>query len=384
VRDRRLALVVLAATFLVRGQPACAQSFQPRAISSLDVSATSVTYADSVHASGASVTPAFRLDWTRATVGGSATFSQLAHNGSSLQASLAPSVYAPSAGPFTVELAGAFGGSTHNDGTRTGQLLGVARLYAIRNERGAWVGGGAGRTWDGIIWRGVRQAELGAWLSRGAATALATATPVVVEDTIRYADVQAALRYPGGNLELGLTGGFRAGASSPAIGGSSRAWGSVSVVGWLSQQFAVVGTAGSYPVDLTQGFPGGRFATIALRLASRNTRAVERATVVATTDADAERGALAFDVQPSGTATDRVLRVFAPAATSVEITGDFTHWQPARLARGADGWWTISRALPPGTYQMTMRIDGGAWIAPPGLLTTRDEFGAATGILTIE
>jgi hypothetical protein len=385
VQARHLGTTLTAAAiFGMLGARADAQSQRPRVLSSLDVSGTAVTYADSIHATGASITPAFRLDWTRATVGGSATVSQLSHSGSSVQASLAPSVFTPSAGPFTAELAGAFGGSTHTDGSRTGQLLGIARLYAIGDGRGAWAGGGVGRTWDGIVWRDMRQAELGAWLTRSATTALATVTPVVVQDTIRYADIQAAVRYPRGRVELGLTGGLRAGASSPAIGGSSRAWGSVSVVGWLSRQLAVVGSAGSYPVDLTQGFPGGRFASIALRLASRNTREAERETDVAGADANA-KPAVAFDVRSSGDANnDRTLRVFAPAAKSVEITGDFTQWQPLRLARGPDGWWTVARVLAPGTYQMNMRIDGGPWIAPPGLLASRDEFGATTGILTVE
>jgi hypothetical protein len=385
VRARRIGTTLLVAVVCsLPGRGAHAQSSRVRVLSSLDVSGTAVTYADSIHATGASITPAFRIDWARATIGGSATYSQLSHSGSSAQASLAPSVFTPSAGPFTMEVAGAFGGSTHNDGSRTGQLLGLARVYAIGEGRGAWAGGGVGRTWDGVVWRGVRQGELGAWLTRGPATALATVTPVVVQDTIRYADIQAAVRYPRGRLELGLTGGVRAVATSPAIGGSSRAWGSISVVGWLSRQVALVGSAGSYPVDLTQGFPGGRFATIALRLASRNTRDADRETEAAGASSPAEHGALAFDVRSSGTSSRRTLRVFAPGAKSVEITGDFTQWQPAHLARGADGWWTVTRALAPGTYQMNMRVDGGPWIAPPGLLATRDEFGATTGILTIE
>jgi len=367
-------------------KPLFAQSRNPRTISSLDVSATTVTYADSIHANGVSVTPAFRFDWTRATVGGSATFSQLSRGGSSVQASLAPSIFTPSAGPFAAEFAGAFGGSTHNDGSRTGQLLGVVRLYAIGDGRGLWAGGGAGRSWDGVIWRGVQQAELGGWISYGETTALASVTPVVVQDTIRYADIQTAIRYPRGNFELGVTGGFRTGASSPAIGGASRAWGSVSVVAWISRQLAIVASAGSYPVDLTQGYPGGRFATLALRVSSPNARQVEQQSASAaaspTTKSD---GAMTFDARTaSAGSTHRELRVFAPTAKTIEITADFTHWQPVPLTRCADGWWIISRTLAPGTYQVNMRVDNGPWIVPPGLLATRDEFGGTTGILTIE
>jgi len=364
-----------------------AQAGGLRVISSVDVSATAVTYADSIHTRGGSVTPAFRVDWAHATVGGSATVSQLSRSGSSVQASLSPSVFTPSVGVFTAELAGAFGGSTHDDGTRTGQALGIVRGYAIGEGRGAWAGGGAGRTWDGFIWRSVRQGDFGGWLSRGNATGLASVTPVVVKDSIHYTDVQGALRYPKGAFELGVTAGFRTGATSPAIGGSSRAWGSVSVIGWLSRQFAVVGSAGSYPVDLTQGFPGGRFVTLALRLASPNTRQVQREIDAAGSGGTTtpETKGMAFEVGPevAGT-TQRELRVFAPSANVVEITGDMTQWEPVALTRGTDGWWRVSRPLARGTYQMNMRVDGGPWMVPPGLLSSRDEFGGTAGILTIE
>jgi hypothetical protein len=384
--------MTIGAMLVARGASAHAQ-MRPRVISSLDVSATAVTYADSFRTRGGSVTPAFRVDWTHATIGGSATLSQLSNSGSSVQASLAPSIFTPTAGIFTAELAGAFGGSTHDDGTRTGQMLGLGRVYAIGDGRGAWAGAGAGRTWDGVVWRAVRQGELGAWFTRGSTTALATVAPVVVQDTIHYADVQGALRYPTGNFEVGLNAGLRAGATSPAIGGSSRAWGSVSVVGWLSRQIALVGSAGTYPVDLTQGFPGGRFVSVGVRLASPNTRQVEReiesaehaATATAATSESTEATGLAFEVGPPARGTTRrELRVFAPSARTVEINADFTQWQPVAMSRGADGWWTLSRMLAPGTYEMNMRIDHGPWVAPPGLLATRDEFGGTTGILTIE
>jgi hypothetical protein len=75
--------------------------------------------------------------------------------------------------------------------------------------------------------------------------------------------------------------------------------------------------------------------------------------------------------------------VHAPGAREVEIAGDFTDWKPVPLARGADGWWSVARALPPGVRQLAVRADGGAWLPPPGLAVTRDEFGEAVGILVV-
>jgi hypothetical protein len=39
--------------------------------------------------------------------------------------------------------------------------------------------------------------------------------------------------------------------------------------------------------------------------------------------------------------------------------------------------------IPAGAHEIALRIDGGAWIAPPGLTTIRDEFGGISGLLVI-
>ena len=365
-----------------------------RIVSSVDLSGTSVWYADSIHSAGSSINPALRVDWTRATLSAFGSVSQLERGNLSMEGTLAPSVFTPSIGPFTAEFAGSLGGSTHQDGTKTGQTLGLVRAYAMGDAAGAWAGAGAGRTWDGSVWRSVRQAEAGAWIETGGVTTLATVSPVVVADTIRYTDTQLALRYPVNAFELGLTAGTRSGSVGAADGGTSRTWGSVSVIAWLTSRLALVGNVGTYPVDLTQGYAGGRFATVALRIASRNARSADRTTTQTSSprsdSAPDTSGALAsgpgatvFDTRTVN-GTSRLLRVYAPAAHTVEINADFTLWQAVQLARGGDGWWAITRPIAAGTYQMNLRIDGGPWLAPPGLLTTNDEFGGTVGLLTIE
>jgi hypothetical protein len=258
-----------------------------------------------------------------------------------------------------------------------------------RADVGAWVGGGLGRTWDGAVWRGVRQGEAGVWAQRNGVTSLLTMTPVSVADSIRYTDVQAALRYPTRTFELGLSLGTRAGSVGPAIGGTSRTWGSVSAVAWMSSMFAIVGSAGTYPVDLTQGYPGGRFVSISLRMASRDEHLSERAqtthtgSLTAIAEAASPSGVTNFEVR-SNSGIRRTLRIDASSAHAVEITGDFTQWDPVRLTRGSDGSWIVVLPISAGTHQLNVRVDGGAWRVPPGLLTATDEFGGSVGILTIE
>lgn len=362
-----------------------------RVVSSVDVSGTGVWYADTVRATGGSLNPAVRFDWPRATIGASGTVSELGSGGLSFQGFVAPSVFTPSVGPFTVEFAGQLGGSTHQDGTRTGQAVGSTRAYFMADHGGAWAGGGLGRSWDGVTGRSVREGEVGAWVENGPMTALASVSPVVVQDTIRYTDLQAALRYPVNRFDLGFTVGTRTGSVGQVVGGTSRTWGSVSALAWLTPQVAIVGSAGNYPVDLTQGFPGGRFVSLALRFASRNARSSDRgasmaasALPVLTAAAEEARAAGVTDFSVSSTrGIQRTLRLRAASATSVEINADFTRWTPVKLVRGADGWWSVSLPITPGTYQLNVRVNGGPWIVPPGLMSTTDEFGGTVGILTI-
>jgi hypothetical protein len=378
---------------------ACSLSFghalaAQRVVSSVDVSGTGVWYADSIRATGGSLNPAVRLDWPRATIAASGTVSELGGGGGnmSLQGLMAPSVFTPSIGPFTLELAAQLGGSTHQDGTRTGQAIGFTRAYIMGNGSGAWAGGGAGRSWDGAIGRNVRQGELGAWLEQRGVTALASVSPVIVQDTIRYTDLQAAVRYPMDRVELGFSVGTRSGSVGPVVGGTSRTWGTVSVLTWLTPGIALVGSAGNYPVDLTQGYPGGRFVSLALRLASRNTRQAERAASTSSSsdtpltvaaEATNTAGVSGFVVgQARG--GSRILRVQAASAGTVEVNGDFTHWKPIQLSRAADGWWNVTLPIATGTHQLNVRVDGGPWVVPPGLLSTTDEFGGIVGILVIE
>ncbi|MGE5731606.1 MAG: glycogen-binding domain-containing protein [Gemmatimonas sp.] len=377
----RAMLAAAAASLVVVG----AVSAQ-RVVSSVDVSGTGVWYADTVRSAGSSLSPALRVDWAHATLGASGNVSQLGNGGLSFQGVVAPSVFTPNAGPFTMELASSMGGSSHQDGTRTGQAIGMVRAHAMGSSVGAWAGGGVGRTWDGASWNDVRETEAGVWLRDGNITGLVSVSPTVVQDTIRYTDVQVAMRYPVGTFELGFTAGTRSGSVGAAVGGTSRAWGSASVIDWVSSRVAVVGSVGSYPVDLTQGYPGGRFVSLALRIASRNSRSMENvASTSASSVADPTpaTSVAAFDV---GTVrgSQRLLRVNAPSARSVELNGDFTQWESVRLTRGSDGWWSVTLPIAPGTHQMNIRVDGGRWIAPPGLLTSTDEFGGIVGLLTIE
>jgi 1,4-alpha-glucan branching enzyme len=149
----------------------------------------------------------------------------------------------------------------------------------------------------------------------------------------------------------------------------------------MMSHMAIVGSAGTYPVDYTQGFPGGRFVSFAFRfsvqphMAGRNELSVR----VPRTDTTIVRF-LVTTVRER----QRLIRVFAPTAHRVELNGDFTAWQSVPLVRNPDGWWSVVLSIPAGSYQVNLRVDQKRWVVPPGLPRVTDEFGGAAGIIVVQ
>jgi len=348
-----------------------------RVSSSIDVGGSSMRYADSISSSGPSISPSVSLDWARTSLDATGTYSHLG-GGSSTQGTVSGSFFTPSAGVLLGEFFGSVGGSAHQDGARTGQMLALARAHAMSANGGAWVGGGAGQTWDGSTWRTVLASEAGAWLSKGGLIVVGSVAPTQVADTIRYVDTQLSTRWVSPKIELGASVGVRGGAHSAALGGTGSNWGSVAVVTWLVPQVGLVLDAGTYPVDLTQGFPGGRFATLSLRLRTSPTRA-ERS--VGQDDPASAPGVSSFSLEPAS--SGQTIRVRAPNARSVEIMGDFTQWRPVALQRDGEGSWHLDVRIGTGAHQINVRVDGGSWMVPPSLPAITDEFGGSVGLLVV-
>ena len=361
-----------------------ATAWGQRVTSSLDIGGAAMRYADSLTANGGALSPAIAVEWPRATLGGAATFSKFA-SGWSSQGAMNASVFSHEAGALVAELAGTAGGSAHQDGTRTGQALASARGHLMADNGGAWVGAGAGRTWDGDSWRRVISAELAAWTKAGAATFVASVAPTSVDDSVRYTDSQLSAHWSRSVVEIGAEVGIRAGATGAIIGGTGRRWGSVATTTWLARRVGLVLSGGTYPIDLTQGFPGGRFVTLSLRLRSAPTisssSSADRRT---NTAASAENREPAITFQATPVAAGQVrLEIAAPGATSVEVSGDFTAWKPIQLIRSSEKW-MVAVPIARGTHQINIRLNGGPWTVPPGLTPISDEFGGSAGLLVIE
>jgi hypothetical protein len=228
--------------------------------------------------------------------------------------------------------------------------------------------------------------EAGVSLGSGPKSASFTITPAMVNDSLKYADAQASLSWKGESVDLGALLGLRLGDQLTTLSANVRSWVSASAVFWIASRIGVAVGGGNYPVDPTQGFPGGRFVSLSLRLGQRRPTQPSNEQI----NEPLKLGAPAPEISPAagGFIANRAgdvvtLEVNVPGARLVEITGDFTSWVPVPLVP-AGSRWSVSLPIKSGKYQVNMRVDGGQWIVPPGLLSMADEFGGKVGLLVIE
>jgi 1,4-alpha-glucan branching enzyme len=68
----------------------------------------------------------------------------------------------------------------------------------------------------------------------------------------------------------------------------------------------------------------------------------------------------------------------AADAMSVQLVGDFTHWQeqPINLQRGPDGVWRARVELPPGIHHYRFLVDGEWRDDPECTIRTPNPFGS--------
>ena len=374
---RRIRLAVLA-FILAFPLPAAAQT-----VGSVDAGITRIGYTDLPGITAYSLSPAFQLYRPNASLLANGVFSYFDGGGWTLQGTTSGSVFVPRGSHIQLELGGTLAGSVDVDGNKSAELLAQPRLHWGTSKRGVWLGGGLGSGWNGTDWQTVGLVEAAGWARVKELTAVLSASPNWVGPDLRYFDTQATARLVHGPLEIGAYGGFRTWFKPD--GTPTNGWGGASVAYWLNQRLAIVAAGGSYPKDFTQGFPGGSYVAVTIRIATR------RPPTPSGIEAREYRllEPLARPVVPAFRVTttedpNRLVRLRAPGATSVEIMGDFTDWQPVSLEKKGGDEWSAVIPIPAGTHRMNLRVDGGTWGVPPGIPVLDDDFGGVVGILVIE
>ena len=86
----------------------------------------------------------------------------------------------------------------------------------------------------------------------------------------------------------------------------------------------------------------------------------------------------------SQTSAGRIrIAIRVAAADSVEFASDCTQWKAVSMARAGDGWVVEVPALA-GLHRANIRVNGGRWIAPPGLASMDDDFAGEVGIFVVQ
>ena len=131
--------------------------------------------------------------------------------------------------------------------------------------------------------------------------------------------------------------------------------------------------AGLYPTDYIRQLPRGKFVSLGVRLERGRRQQVDWYL-------PPELPAFRIDTLAGGA---RAIRVRAPRALKVEVSADFTDWTPVPMRRVKGGEWEAVLPIAPGTYRVSLRVDGSAWAAPPGLVAVTDEFNGEVGLVVI-
>lgn len=170
----------------------------------------------------------------------------------------------------------------------------------------------------------------------------------------------------------------------------------LSVVGAASTNSASVGTTilrddiagrrGSFSPVLALGFRiarlpfGGRNDDTPHGILSFETRMIGGVDSAMVTQADPQRNAIH---DQSDTLRVQLL-IDAPRAETVEIMGDATQWVVTGMQRNRNGRWRAELKLTPGMHRITVRADGGRWMAPPGLPVSNDDYGSPAGMIIVK
>lgn len=350
---------------------------------SLAAGAVSVRFTGQESVVAATISPTLRLRSARTALGLAGTLSQVEAGRWSSQGALTGSVFSPVVGAGWLGEASVVAGGSAFPGIATSQIVAGLRAHRLGLRAAAWMGASAGEMHDGVAARSVRQIDLGVnWMGERVSLS-AAATPTVTDDTLRYTDLLALLATGWGPFDAIVSLGGRGGAALPIPGGDRRLWGGLSLTTWLGDRVALTSGVGTYPVDVTQGFPAGQYVALGLRVgASRAPQAVEYEARREVRRAARAVGVTEFRVARLSAGMVE-LRVRAPAAQRVEVTGDLTGWRPVGLVPGSDGWWFGRFPSSSRIIELVLRVGEGPWVIPPGAEAWTDEFGGRSGRVVV-
>ncbi|HZI21961.1 MAG TPA: glycogen-binding domain-containing protein [Gemmatimonadales bacterium] len=345
---------------------------------------SSVRYDGFLPSGAAAVTPALRWERPGGTLAARGTYLRFESGHRSVQGSVTGELFPPANGRWRAELLGSAGASRYLDFASFWHATGEARLHWLGEARGAWIGATGGRTSYGAAPRPVAVVAAGIWTRRPQLTLAASASRSFVGDTV-YTDILSTAQARRGILTLDASVGARVSSR----GGGHGVFSEVSATLALGERTALFASGGRYPTDPINGSVAGRYLSGGVRIRITSRRALvspqpvwygpsRRSAGTADPVTDAR---LDVRLTPDGLVR---LVIHAPdSASTVELAGDFTDWQPVALQRAGVDSWEVVMPIASGVHRLNVRIGQGEWIVPWGATRTADDFGADVGIVAI-
>ena len=337
---------------------------------------------------------------------------------------LSGTLLTPTIKHFRAELIGNASRALFEQSLENDQVDAQARVHMLFSQNsGIWVGGGVARPWRIAVVSAVDVAGGGAWTRLGdamlsgtftnffftkvAATrdsagtpqacgahneplALSTPTTASLSNTAsssntgasdcrrlsRFSDLEGSINWAYGWFELTGQAGYRFGDSYD-VTPDSRRWAAGTAVLWVTDRVAAVMGGGRVPANPSRGLPARSYANFGLMLSyssiPRNSVPVAPRTIAAVKD---------FEVRPLATGTQKIT-IRVGGVETVEVMGDFSDWTPLLLMRRGRDLWDLTLPVSAGVHEINLRLDGGPWLAPPGLPTRRDSFNGEVGLLVV-
>ncbi len=377
---RTLALIVLASAG-AGIDTVCAQ-----VAASVEAGISDVQYDGFLASGAASISPTMRWEHPRGRgfLTARGTYLRFESGRRSLDASANASWFTPLARHWRGELGVTAGASEYANiaSFRHGQA--DARLHLMDEDRGGWIAATLGRSSFGGGRRPVTVVAVGAWLLRADKTVFVSLDRSFIGDTA-YTDLRSSARWRGPRIVLeGIVG-----ARVWSRGGGRGVFGEGSATVTLGRQAALVLSAGRYPTDAVSGSIAGRYVTAALRLGTISVRRPAAPTLITNTRLSESHSSTSgtetrLEIQARDDDAVR-LTLYAPGATAVEISGDFTDWRPVPLSRNpgnADAWAATFR-ISRGMHRINVRRDGGPWMAPGGTSRSADDYDGEVGVFVL-
>jgi len=376
---RALALIGLACGVSVHAL--CAQ-----VTANVEAGISDVQYDGFLASGAASISPTMRWEHPRGRgfLSARATYLQFESGRRSLDGSANASWFTPLARHWRGELGVTAGASDYANIASFSHGQADARLHLMDQDRGGWIAATVGRSSFGGGPRPVTVVAVGGWLLSADRTLFVSLDRSFVGDTA-YTDLRSSARWRSAGIVLeGIVG-----ARVWSRGGGRGMFGEGSATVSLGRQAALVVSGGRYPTDAVSGSIAGRYITAAVRLGTIAVRRPRAPALPTGPHASGSNGSARITdtrLEIQARQDDEIrLTLYAPGATAVEISGDFTDWRPVPLSRNpasADAW-VASFRMSPGMHRINVRRDGGPWMAPGGTTRSADDYDGEVGVFIL-